>query len=85
MIVMCSGQQTGSGICRIQHSSSQIVFSLILFRRDKKFINPKTIKSWIIVIYENQGRFNQVVAEAMAKAFCEGAESVGRFIFDYSC
>jgi eukaryotic translation initiation factor 2C len=50
--------------------------------RDKRLFKPQTVNSWIIVIYENQGRFNQGVAEAMAKAFCEGAESVGINIQD---
>lgn len=62
--------------------SLEFHFLLFHFRRDKKLFKPQTIKSWFIVIYENQGRFNQGAAEAMAKAFCGGAESVGGFISD---
>ena len=60
------------------------LFSLFHFRRDKKLFKTQTVKSWIIVIYESEGRFRQAAADAMAKAFCGVAESVGGFIFD-SC
>jgi len=62
--------------------SLDFLFSLFHFRRDKKLFKPQTIKSWFIVIYESEGRFRPAQAEAMAKAFCGGAESVGGFIFD---
>jgi eukaryotic translation initiation factor 2C len=48
--------------------------------RDKKFFAPKSVKQWIIVVYESDRRFPLVAAQDMATAFCDGAASVGMTI-----
>jgi len=51
------------------------------FRLDKKLFRPcESVKSWFIIIYETERGFNEPTAKAMAKAFCESAKSVGRFV-----
>ena len=50
------------------------------YRRDKKLFKPATVKTWVIVIYESQGRFRQDTARDMARGFIEGATSVGKCI-----
>ena len=50
------------------------------YRRDKKLFKPATVKTWVIVIYESQGRFRQDTARDMARGFIEGAISVGKCI-----
>lgn len=49
---------------------------------DKKLFRPQVIKNWIIVIYENQARFQTHTPESIAAAFCRGAESVGMKVAD---
>ncbi|KAJ3501716.1 hypothetical protein NLJ89_g9216 [Agrocybe chaxingu] len=43
----------------------------------KKCYKPSVISSWVVVIFEGQGRFNQNVAREMVTGFIEGARSVG--------
>jgi len=50
--------------------------------RDKKLFRPAAIKTWVIVIYESQGRFRQETARDMARGFIEGAQSVGMTVAD---
>ncbi|KAF8958525.1 argonaute-like protein [Flammula alnicola] len=50
--------------------------------RDKMFYRPSMLKTWAIVIYESQGRFNQAAAQEMATSFCAGARSVGMPVED---
>ncbi|KAF8914445.1 PAZ domain-containing protein, partial [Gymnopilus junonius] len=45
--------------------------------RDKKFFVPKSVKQWVIVVYESDRRFPLNVAQDMATAFRDGASSVG--------
>jgi hypothetical protein len=52
----------------------------MMCRRDKKLFRPAAIKTWVIVIYESQGRFRQETARDMARGFIEGAQSVGKYI-----
>lgn len=50
------------------------------FRRDKKLFRPSVIRTWVVVIYESQGRFRPETAREMVQGFIQGAISVGKCI-----
>ena len=61
-------------------NSFRIPLLTVHFRIDKKLYVAQSIKHWIVVIYETQGRFDKAKVDEMAKAFCDGAKSIGEFI-----
>lgn len=44
---------------------------------DKKFFKPVTIDSWLVVVYERPGRFEQREVDDMVNGLMSAAKDVG--------
>lgn len=44
---------------------------------DKKFYQPAKVEGWVIVIYENQGRFGDAKVKGLIDGLVRGCEEVG--------
>jgi hypothetical protein len=72
-------QEMDRGTCASNAQVLQLTHGFTMFNRiDKKFFRSTEIPRWVVVIYADSRRFNEVTAREMINGLVAGCRSVGK-------